>query len=186
MWNFQQKIILLHGEIYDGQDYLMTCDAYPSLVQDTAISTNYVTQRLRRCGADNVILMLDACRNSNRKSAQGVGKETSEVVRQTGIISLFSCSPYEYSYEIDELQQGAFTYALVESLRIQGEGNCATVERLNNRLRYRVTEINQRYQKRRQTPYTIVEPASKYHLILLEKQATDQDVLTLISDAQEA
>ncbi len=26
---------------------------------------NYVTQRLRRCGADNIILFLDACRNEN-------------------------------------------------------------------------------------------------------------------------
>ncbi|NEQ70830.1 MAG: SUMF1/EgtB/PvdO family nonheme iron enzyme, partial [Symploca sp. SIO2D2] len=69
---------------------------------------------------------------------------------------------------------------------MQGEGNCATVERLYKRLRYRVTEINDYYGKPRQTPYAIAEPASKYHLILLPGQATEQDIATLREDALNA
>jgi hypothetical protein len=53
-------------------------------------------------------------------------------------------------------------------------------------LRYRVAEINRDYNKPEQIPYAIVEPASKYHLILLPKQATLQDIVTLKLDAQEA
>jgi uncharacterized caspase-like protein len=75
-------------------------------------------------------------------------------------ITICSCSPKEKSYEIEQIGQGAFTYALLESLRIQGEGNSATVERLYQRLRYRVTEINRIYNKPEQTPYAIAEPAS--------------------------
>ncbi|NEP61763.1 MAG: SUMF1/EgtB/PvdO family nonheme iron enzyme [Symploca sp. SIO2G7] len=171
-----------HGIRHQDRDYLMPCDAHPRDVEATAIPVNYITERLRRCGADNVVLLLDACRNEGSKSGLGIGMETHQ-----GVITISSCAPSETSYEIKEIQQGAFTYALLESLRIQGEGNCATVERLYKRLRYRVTEINHYYGiKNRQTPYAIAEPASKYHLILLPRQATEQDITTLREDAQDA
>jgi uncharacterized caspase-like protein len=170
-----------HGIRHQDRDYLMPCDANPRDVDYTAISISYVTERLRRSGAGNVVLFLDACRNEGEKAGLGIGEE-----KQQGVITICSCSPKEKSYEIEEIEQGAFTYALLESLRIQGEGNCATVERLCHRLRYRVTEINRYYNKPLQTPYAIAEPASKYHLILLPKQATLQDIVTLKLDAQEA
>jgi uncharacterized caspase-like protein len=170
-----------HGIRHQDRDYLMLCDANPRDVEYTAISISYVTERLRRCGADNVVLLLDACRNEGDKAGLGIGRE-----KQQGVITICSCSPKEKSYEIDEIGQGAFTYALLESLRIQGEGNCATVERLYHRLRYRVTEINRDYNKPEQIPYAIVEPASKYHLILLPRQATLQDIAELKMDAFKA
>jgi uncharacterized caspase-like protein len=170
-----------HGVRHQDRDYLMPCDANPRAVEATAISISYVTERLRRCGADNVVLLLDACRNEGDKAGLGIGLE-----KHQGVITICSCSPREKSYEIEEIQQGAFTYALLESLRIEGEGNCATVERLYHRLRYRVAEINGYYNKPRQTPYAIAEPASKYHLILLPRQATHQDIATLRYDAVKA
>jgi formylglycine-generating enzyme required for sulfatase activity len=60
------------------------------------------------------------------------------------------------------------------------------VERLEQRLRYRIPEINQLYQKPKQNPYAVVEPAFKYHLILLQNQATVKDVDTLKMRAYEA
>ena len=171
-----------HGLRHGDRDYLMPTDGdpHPEGIQETAISLNYVTERLRRCGADNVVLFLDACRNEGGKGL-GIGEE-----KQKGVITLYSCSPGEISYEIEQLKQGSFTHALLESLRIQGEGNCATVERLNQRLQYRVSQINQQYKKPKQIPYPTVEPASKYHLILLPKQATLQDIANLKIDAQDA
>ncbi len=172
-----------HGMRDQGRDYLMSSDANPRLLERTAISTQYITERLRECGADNVILFLDACRNEGDKSKSGlgIGGESHQ-----GVITIASCSPTEKSYEIEELRQGAFTYALLEALRIQGENNCATVERLYQRLTYRVPKINQEYEKPEQIPYAIIEPASKYHLILLPKQATDNDIATLREDAKDA
>ncbi|NES20288.1 MAG: SUMF1/EgtB/PvdO family nonheme iron enzyme [Symploca sp. SIO3E6] len=171
-----------HGIRHQDRDYLMPCDVNPRDLEATAIPVNYITERLRRCGADNIVLLLDACREEGSKSGLGIGME-----KHQGVITISSCAPSERSYEIGEdIQQGAFTYALLESLRIQGEGNCATVERLYHRLRYRVTEINDYYGKPRQTPYAIAEPASKYHLILLPRQATEQDIATLREDAQDA
>lgn len=85
-----------------------------------------MTDRLRRSGADNVVMLIDACRSgSGRRDSSGFGQE-----KQQGVITLFACSPWESSYEIDELQQGAFTHALLQGLQVKGEGKCATVERL--------------------------------------------------------
>ena len=169
-----------HGLRHGDRDYLMLSDSSASgkLIEKTAIPVNYVTERLRRCGADNVVIVQDACRNQLDAKGLGIGEE-----KQAGVITFASCSPAERSYEIETLQHGAFTYALLESLRLQGEGNCATVERLYQRLRYRVAEINQLHKKPRQTPYAIVEPATKYHLILLPKQATLHDINALKMDA---
>ncbi|MEM6612966.1 MAG: caspase family protein, partial [Cyanobacteria bacterium P01_C01_bin.72] len=172
-----------HGMRHADRDYLMPSgvDSHPEEIENSAISLAYVTERLRKCGADNVVLILDACRDESRSRGLGVGEE-----QQQGVITLASCSPAERSYEIDELQQGSFTYSLLQGLRIHGEGNCATVERLYQYLRYRVPEINRSYRRPRQTPYAIAEPATKYHLILLPEKANLRDAETLKLDALNA
>jgi formylglycine-generating enzyme required for sulfatase activity len=172
-----------HGMRHGEKDYLLPCDGdpHPDGIEQTAIPLSYVSERLRRCGADNVVLLLDACRNEGSSKGIGLGEE-----EQQGVITLASCSPSERSYEIEALQQGSFTYALLEALRIQGAGNCSTVERLEQRLRYRIPEINQAHRKPKQNPYAVVEPAFKYHLILLPNRATLQDVATLKLAAFEA
>jgi len=170
-----------HGVRHEDRDYLMPLDGDPGEVEGTAIPLSYVTERLRRSGADNVVLLIDACRSEGKRMGIGVGEEV-----QQGVITLFSCSARESSYEIDQLQHGAFTYMLLRGLRLQGEGNCATVERLDQYLRHYLPQLNQRYNKPRQTPYTQVEPAAKYHLILLPRQATVRDAETLKMDAQRA
>ena len=170
-----------HGLRYQGQDYLVPCGGNPRLIKDTTISLSTVTQTVRRSGADNVVLLLDACRNENDLGNRSAGWQ-----KQKGVITIASCSPEQESYEIPALEQGSFTYALLEALRIRGENNCATVERLYKRLRHRVEEINREHGKPPQTPYAVVEPASKYHLILLPQQATLQDLAQLREDALEA
>jgi len=170
-----------HGQISDNRDYLLLSDTDPGDVNYTALPVNYVTERLRQSGADNVILVLDACRNQGSKAGEGIGKE-----QQKGMVTIYSCSPQEKAYEIESLQQGSFTYCLLEALRVQGEGNCATVERLDQYLRHRVPEINRQYQKPQQTPYAIAEPVSKHHLILLPQYATLRDIETLKKEAYRA
>ena len=170
-----------HGIRHEDRDYLMPIDGDPGDIDGTAIPIAYVTERLRRSGADNVVLLLDACRSEGRRSGVGVGEEV-----QPGVITLFSCSPREASYEIDAIQQGAFTHVLLQGLRLQGEGNCATVERLDQYLRHYLPQLNQRHAKPRQTPYATVEPAAKYHLILLPRYSTVRDADTLKMEAFKA
>ncbi|MEH2234045.1 MAG: SUMF1/EgtB/PvdO family nonheme iron enzyme [Nostoc sp.] len=173
-----------HGIRYADRDYLMPCDGDPEDIENTAIAINFVSERLRRCGADNVVLILDACRNEGKKTGEGIGRQTAEEARQQGVISIFSCIPQQYSYEIEALQQGAFTTALLEGLGIQGK--CATVERLDQYLKFRVPELVRQYKNTRQTPYLIAEPVNKSHLILVPRYATLADIATLKNDAYQA
>jgi len=172
-----------HGIRHEGKDYLIPCDGRPDMVEKTCVSLVYVTERLRRCGADNVVLFLDACRNEGAKAGLGIGAE-----KHKGVITFSSCRPSEKSYEIEQIGQGAFTYALLEALRIQGESNCATVERLDRRLQWRVTEINLEYGKPEQVPQGTIESLSKYHLILLPDyiKPMEQDIIALREEALEA
>ncbi|MBH8564896.1 SUMF1/EgtB/PvdO family nonheme iron enzyme [Nostoc sp. CENA67] len=173
-----------HGIRQAERDYLMPCDGDPEDIENTAIAINFVTERLRRCGADNVVLILDACRSLGTRAGEGIGRQTAEQARQQGVITIFSCSPQEYSYEIAALQQGAFTTALLEGLGIQGQ--CATVERLNQYLNSRVPELVRQHKNAKQTPYVIAEPVNKSHLILVPQYATLADIATLKNDAYQA
>lgn len=170
-----------HGKRYAERDYLMLSDSDPGDIENSALSVSWITQRLRRCGADNIVMFLDACRDIGARDGTGIGTE-----QQQGVITFYACSPNQQSYEIEQLDHGSFTHALLESLQIQGEGNCATVERLYQRLRYRVKEINQQHQKPLQTTYAVIEPASKFHLILLPDYATLNDIAQLKLDAYQA
>ncbi len=170
-----------HGKRERDRDYLMPLDADPGNVEETAIPVSHVAERLRRSGAENVILLLDACRNEGARDGQGVGVE-----KPPGVITISSCSPNERSYEIAELQHGAFSHMLLQGLRLQGDGNCATVERLDQHLRFRVPELCAKYRKPRQTPYTNAEPIEKRHLILLPKLASVADLDPIKLDALQA
>jgi uncharacterized caspase-like protein len=174
-----------HGIPYNGQDYLMPLDGDPEDIENTGISTNTITNYLRSCGADNAVMILDACRSGGKKSGEGIGRQTEAEARQTGVISLFSCSPDQYSYELEAIEQGAFTYALLEGLGIRGR--CATVERLNQYLEHRVPElVSQHLGRVRQMPYTIAEPLNRSHLILMPRHASLADIATLKNDAYRA
>ena len=143
-----------HGVREQGQDYLLLNDSDPDPeeVNNSAISLAFVTEQLRQSGAGNIMMFVDACR-SVAKSGLGI-----ELQAEQGIISIASCRPEQKSYEIEALGHGSFTYALLESLQIQGENNCATVERLCKRLKDRVLEINRVHKKPVQTPYARIEP----------------------------
>lgn len=170
-----------HGRRYRDQDYLMFLDSAPAAVDRTAISVDYVTQRLRRSGADNVVLFIDACRDEDTRSGLGIGQQ-----KHDGVITFYSCAANQKSWEIDELQHGSFTHTLLEGLRIQGEANCATVERLEQHLRYHVPRLNARYHKSLQNPYLKAEPPYKMYYILLDKFATLKDAEPLKYRASQA
>ena len=156
-----------HGFINDGLDYLMLSDTHED-IQKSAISVNYVIQQLKKCGAGNVVLFLDMCRDQGIKSIKGPGEQTKQKARQMGMISFFSCSRGEYSWELPELEHGAFTYAL---LNLLGTQKGATVKELNKYLKEKVQQLTQY----RQTPYVIADPIEMSDSILMPKYATITD-----------
>ncbi|WP_348917944.1 caspase family protein [Adonisia turfae] len=163
-----------HGELHGGHDYLMPIDVDPGNVEETALRISDITAYLRNSGADNTVLLLDACRSQGRRAPVGVGTDA-----QQGMVTIYSCSPRESSYEIDDLGHGVFTHALLDGFQLQGANSCATVQRLDQYLRHQVPEFSKRYGKPVQTPYTAVEPLSKNCLILLPQRARLEDVQAL-------
>ncbi len=109
-----------HGMRHGERDFLMPIDGDPDDITESGIATAQISEWLRGCGADNVVMILDACRSGGRKDGKGIGDETREGCRQTGVISLFSCSPNQFSYELPRYGQGAFTKVLLEGLGCRG------------------------------------------------------------------
>jgi hypothetical protein len=176
-----------HGAVgSDRQDYLLTSDSNPQDLHDTAIPINFVTDRLRACKAKNIVLVLDMCRSERLQTGERGLESMEDSVRQLvkdregqqGIITLFSCGRGQSSYEIAELQQGAFTYALLEGLRQH-----SILKDLENFLQKRVPELHQLHgssgQTRRQVPLVISEPAWKCDAPILSHYATVVDVARL-------
>jgi formylglycine-generating enzyme required for sulfatase activity len=174
-----------HGKRIQDADCLLPLDYNPRLPnhENFAIPVALVREALLKSGADNVILLLDACRTADDRDADaiGIGDE------QPGAITIFSCERNKKAYEIEALSHGAFTAALLEGLQMpKSAANCATVQRLDRHLRDRVPQLCQQYQKPIQNPNTTVDPGQKWYFLLLPKVATEQDILALENKAQGA
>jgi hypothetical protein len=180
-----------HGIVgSDRQDYLMTIDGNPNDLEDTAIPIHFVTAQLRACRAKNIVLVLDMCRSerpeTGRKGAELSKSSWQDLVLdregQQGIVTLFSCQHGQSSYELKELQQGAFTYALLEGLcqhRILRD--------LARYLERRVPELHQAAGKvRKQVPLVIPAPDWKLDEPILSHFEPKIDVSRLMDLAIDA
>jgi formylglycine-generating enzyme required for sulfatase activity len=175
-----------HGKRVNNRDCLLPQDYNSRLgeAKSRAIPVEDVREALLKSGADNVILLLDACRTEgDRDSGLGIGGD-----EQPGAITIFSCERNKIAYEIDELRHGAFTAALLEGLNMpMSSENCATVQRLNRHLKTRVPQLSKLHPEQpTQNPNTEVAPGEKWYLLLLPKVATEQDILALENQAQRA
>jgi Caspase domain len=170
-------------------EHLMTIDANPRDLKETAISIQFVAKCLRDCKAKNIVLILDMCRDENPDPGRKKIAEMETVLRrlakdqegQQGIVTLLSCREGESSYEIaglgedKNLGQGAFTHALLEGFR-----ESTTPKALEKYLARRVPELHQAAGKvRKQVPVIIPEPGWKYELPILSHYATTSDVSSL-------
>lgn len=170
-----------HGIRYNDDDYILPCDALIESLQ-TTISTDFIAKCLVRSQAQSIIMILDMCRdNAPNTGTRGVGERTAEISREQRILTIFSCKSGERSYEISELEQGAFTYSLLKGLQ-----EYTILAHLEKYLRNEVPKIGLKYGKPRQNPWIIVEPHWKFELPLLPIHATKTDITNLISSAKTA
>jgi uncharacterized caspase-like protein len=177
-----------HGVVHEHQDFLLPYDGNPNDLRDTAIPISFVTDCLRECGAEQVVLVLDMCRNRTRGADEGsrgigevMGEQTQQIAQAQGIVTLFSCSRGERSYEIGDLGQGAFTYALLAGLQ-----QSTTPRALEHYLTNQLPALNHQYGKPIQTPRVIPEPGWKYDRPLLLSCATPTDIHHLAVAARDA
>jgi uncharacterized caspase-like protein len=121
-----------HGIERNGKAYLLPSDAQVSddvaLLEDTAISVDSIRERITQTGVQQVILILDACRND---PTAGRGESdnvlTNAYTRQfnfdqsnrgiTAHATLYATEVGHRAYEYKEKKQGYFTWALVEGLK---------------------------------------------------------------------
>lgn len=169
-----------HGFYKNDQDYLLPKDGNPN-DEETAIKISFVVHCLRKCKAYNIILVLDMCRGKQIEGSRGIGTETVKITEKQGIITIFSCHPGGNSYEITELEQGAFTYTLLNGLQQN-----TILRELEKYLRQEVPVVNRRFNKPYQEPFIKLEPAWKYDLPLLPSCITPTDVKNLILSALSA
>jgi formylglycine-generating enzyme required for sulfatase activity/uncharacterized caspase-like protein len=173
-------------------DCLMPFDGNPRDLRATAIPISFVTEQLRKCKAKNIVIVLDMCRNESfdpeQRSEVSIEDSLRNLVKardgQQGIITLFSCSRGERSYEIADLKQGAFTYALLEGLR-----RSRILKDLEGYLASRVPELHQLYaadKRRKQVPLVIPEPGWKYEESILGNVETEVDIAKLKERAIDA
>lgn len=120
----------------DG-DYLMLSDSNPGRLDRTAIAVNYITERLRNWEAKNVVMFIDACRYEAPMS-KGQQIQTKDY---QGIITFYSCDAKEKYYEIQSLKKGAFTYVLLEALKLR-KNQCFTVGALEKYLMEKLPHFN--------------------------------------------
>ena len=182
-----------HGVVHNSQDFLLPCDGNPYDLEETALPISFVTDCLRDCEAHNVVLVLDMCRNRTRDATEegmrsietGVvtpmGEQTLELAKAQGLVTLFSCSRGQRSYEIADLEQGAFTHTLLAGLR-----ESTTPRVLEQYLTNQVPVLNRQYGKPAQVPLVVPEPGWKYDRPLLLSAATLFDLSLLATQARDA
>lgn len=139
-----------HGVRYGDRDYLMPTDGDPEEPDETAIELNYITERLTRSGAGNVVIILDACRSEGQKNGRiDFGRDTPK-----GVTIIFSCHPKEPAYEIGEpICHSAFTYVLLQSFTQQTDDTAFTVLQMEQYLQIEVPKLNKQHNKPSQMPH---------------------------------
>jgi hypothetical protein len=118
-----------HGLERDRRAYLLPTDAQYSddisLVEQTAVGVNQMKDSIRAIGVQQVIVLLDACRND--PVGRGVGGNPMSAAYKfdfdlrnrevTAFATLYATAVGQLAYEYSEKRQGYFTWAIVEGLK---------------------------------------------------------------------
>ncbi|PSB27792.1 caspase family protein [Stenomitos frigidus] len=163
-----------YGICQQGQDYLVPIEGDPTAVQATAIPLESIFRSLRQVSAAKLLVLLDVNRNESSFSYETVGNHTVHLANITGIPTLLSCQPDEFSRETSALGHGFFTAALLDSLRNR---QCTTVSALGQYLSQHLPALSEHYWRPIQQPVTIC-PTEKLQqsLVLTGAKAAMQTV----------
>lgn len=161
-----------HGVSMDSETFLLTEEADQRSKNTLMVSSlpgKVLNQLLKDTGAQNTLVLLDACRNDPTAGRGDVNNTLNETLAR-GLVfkpapaaaaglerntaTVFACSEGERSWEWSDKQHGFFTYYLAEALRsgaydAQGE---ATLQDLASYLREKVNAAAKRETNHAQTP----------------------------------
>lgn len=175
-----------HGMIDPGEqeDYLLPCKASPFILKHTAIKMDDLVGVLKKTGCKNIVMFIDACREAveGQKGIISIGENSKSVVERAGVVSFFSCDPTDFSYEIDELSHGSFTYCILEAIK---DKNCNSINEIYEFLRRNVPIINKKYKKPAQQPYAIIEPAEKAKLNIFSSHIQIKEIEDILDQLKD-
>jgi|KBSSwiStaDraftv2_1062776.scaffolds.fasta_scaffold04702_6 hypothetical protein len=110
-----------HGDMEDGESYLVCRDGFSNSLKDTAIPVKLVEQIMRAAAARAKVIILDSCHSGAALGAKGSRKMSAEYIKRVfeeaeGLAVLSSCKQDEQSYVRPEEDASAFTHYLLEGL----------------------------------------------------------------------
>jgi Flp pilus assembly protein TadD len=120
-----------HGIERGGQAYLIPSDARltddVSLLEESAVSVTRMHDRIRATGVNQIVVLLDACRNDPGGRADAPNPLTTAYTRGfnfdvrnrevSAFVTLYATAIGQRAYEYADKKQGYFTWALVEALK---------------------------------------------------------------------
>jgi hypothetical protein len=174
-----------HGVSRNGRDYLITSDCLEDEIDRFGLPIDEVIAALQLHKDADIVLILDACRQvlGTKNFDSPIGEATVSTAKERGITTIFSCDYGQFSYELEALQQGAFTYALIEGL-----SQHTLPHQLETYLRQRVPDLHSQYRRDRlvQTPRIRLESSLKAFHSLLPDVMTSDDITVLEKLANKA
>jgi TPR repeat protein len=108
-----------HGLQVGGTNYALPSDISPtgdSFFQDQAISVGDVVQRLKATGTENLVVVLDACRNSPFPNSDAAGTGLALVDAPENTIIAYSTAPGELALDGTAGANSPYTAALATAL----------------------------------------------------------------------
>lgn len=116
-----------HGDIIQGEPYLVGRDGYHMALDDTAIPIARIKSIMSAAPARSKVIILDACHAgadlSGKKAPQPMSAEFLKRVFEEaeGIAILASCKQEQLSYEWRAQERSVFTHFLLEALTSAGD-----------------------------------------------------------------
>lgn len=164
-----------HGkEGTDREALLFPTNVRQNLLKDTAIPLSWIRDRIREKRIEQVILLLDTCRNDPGGRAdvpnpltQGFFESARFDMTNDGVIAyatLYASSLGERAWEDTDPRQGYFTAAVIEAL-----GNASREVTLGQLIKHVEREVQIRVKEERgaqQHPYSVVEGYRADSLVL--------------------
>ncbi|MCX7011982.1 MAG: caspase family protein [Candidatus Sumerlaeota bacterium] len=116
--------IVVHLSTHGLEGYVLTEDSRRSILEESAVPLKSIEKYLSASRSPRRLLIFDACREKTTQqgarslSDAPMSSQFAQAFAQTqGFAVLMSCSEGQYSYEMDDAGQGAFTHYLLEGLR---------------------------------------------------------------------
>lgn len=110
-----------HGMEENGKSYLLPADARINVLGDTAISIDWIKERMKKSKARVKVMILDSCHSGAIRGKAESGRMTKALhdsifPAPKGFAILTSCQMNEVSYEMPNKKSSVFTFFLNEGL----------------------------------------------------------------------